>query len=320
MSQLLKSCIYRPRYLPVCFARYLIIMIVCSQELLKGDTCGFCGGKSCRTSLHVPTKSRLKTPIILSNCWYAPKKDVQSATVDLALSTAKKSVKSSPCTNMPMKCRFCEQVTYVWKYGMFDHVHREHDSQSARLLRERNCDAMKFQDDYTVSQEEKDAVKAWHESAISKGAKRKKKEARNIVVEPQQVSRRTSCRVEASAGQLPATSSVSGDRGKRRGGAGVEEEKRGGQEKENNCDEKDKNDSSVSSDEQSSLFSSDEEKGEADKEEGDEVEEDEVEEEDDDDEEEELSRGSTGITGVVPDYISSRGRRRQPKRHFSELE
>ena len=117
-------------------------------------------------------KGRSKTPNILSNCWYAQQKDVQSATVDLALSTAKKSAKSSPCTNVPMKCRFCEQVTYVWKYGMFDHVHREHDSQSARLLREGNQDAVKFLDEYTVSQKEKDAVEVWHEST-SKEAKRK---------------------------------------------------------------------------------------------------------------------------------------------------
>ena len=64
------------------------------------------------------------------------------------------------------------------------------------------------------------------------------------------------------------------------------------------CDEKDKADQSSSSEEQSSLSSTEKEKEE--------------------EEEEEEPRG--GSAGIVPDNITSRGRQRQPKRIFSELE
>ncbi|CAM9863875.1 unnamed protein product, partial [Sphacelaria rigidula] len=36
--------------------------------------------------------------------------------VHLRLSAAKVSNESTPCTNLLMLCKFCEQSQYVWKY------------------------------------------------------------------------------------------------------------------------------------------------------------------------------------------------------------
>ena len=74
--------------------------------------------------------------------------------VQLRLSSAKVSRKSTPCTNLPMLCKFCEQPQYVWKYGMGDHVAAEH---KFTLLQNDN-DAKAFAQEYTVSEEEKRLV------------------------------------------------------------------------------------------------------------------------------------------------------------------
>ncbi|CAM9745523.1 unnamed protein product, partial [Sphacelaria rigidula] len=78
--------------------------------------------------------------------------------VHLRLSSAKVSTKSTPCTNLPMLCKFCEQPQYVWKYGMGDHVAAEHADKSALL--QNDDEAKAFIQEYTVSEEEKQLVLA----------------------------------------------------------------------------------------------------------------------------------------------------------------
>ena len=76
--------------------------------------------------------------------------------VQLRLSSAKVSRKSTPCTNLPMLCKFCEQPQYVWKYGMADHVAAEHKFK----LLQNDDDMQAFAQEYTVSEEEKRLVLA----------------------------------------------------------------------------------------------------------------------------------------------------------------
>ena len=102
------------------------------EELRKRDFCGFCARSGqCRSSIKPPAK-RNGVGTVLSTCRYAPRADMRGEVVQLRLSSAKVSRKSTPCTNLPMLCKFCEQPQYVWKYGMADHVAADTSSNCSR--------------------------------------------------------------------------------------------------------------------------------------------------------------------------------------------
>ena len=79
---------------------------------VSNNPCGFCGGDLCSTSLEVTgTKRQVKT-----NCqFYCPFK----------YGSAQKSTKSSPCTNVPIKCPHCSET--IWKYNAIDHITLRHN-------------------------------------------------------------------------------------------------------------------------------------------------------------------------------------------------
>ena len=60
----------------------------------------------CKAWAHVYTKGK-KAPQELSNCVFDPKADEPNSKVTLSLKAASKGSNHSPCTNMPLKCTFC---------------------------------------------------------------------------------------------------------------------------------------------------------------------------------------------------------------------
>ncbi|CAN0557408.1 unnamed protein product, partial [Ectocarpus sp. 12 AP-2014] len=76
---------------------------------------GFCGGVGCRTTIHDPPgKAR---PLVQSTCPSTPRSDARQEAVALNLGSARMGSDTSPCTNMVLKCFFCSQDNYIWKYG-----------------------------------------------------------------------------------------------------------------------------------------------------------------------------------------------------------
>ncbi|KAF9789378.1 hypothetical protein BJ322DRAFT_1018049 [Thelephora terrestris] len=75
------------------------------------DPCDFCGGGPCNTTLTITgDKKQVK-----SNCrFHCPFK----------YGSAKKSLKASPCTNVPVKCPQCSKT--IWKYNAAGHITVNH--------------------------------------------------------------------------------------------------------------------------------------------------------------------------------------------------
>ncbi|CAM9983578.1 unnamed protein product [Hapterophycus canaliculatus] len=67
--------------------------------------CGFCGSYGCRTSMNDPPGKA--APLIHSTCPSAPRRDARHEAVALSLKSARAGSKTSPCTNIVMKCIFC---------------------------------------------------------------------------------------------------------------------------------------------------------------------------------------------------------------------
>ena len=80
------------------------------------DPCRFCGASGCTTRLVVQGGSQQ----VESNChFYSPFK----------YGSAKKSTRSSPCTNIPIYCPHCKKT--IWKYNAVDHIITNHPGLNA---------------------------------------------------------------------------------------------------------------------------------------------------------------------------------------------
>ncbi|CAN0529812.1 unnamed protein product, partial [Laminaria digitata] len=87
--------------------------------------CGFCGAGPCKTWVHsYPTGK--KAPQVLSRCGFAPKSDERLAAVTLSPKTVSKGSAHASCTKVPLKCLFCKEDRWVWKYSMAQHMQKEH--------------------------------------------------------------------------------------------------------------------------------------------------------------------------------------------------
>ena len=94
--------------------------------------------------------------VVHSTCSSAPRKDGREEAVQLSLKSARACSDTSPCTNIVLKCIFCPQETFIWKYGMVDHVTRCHPTDTA--LEAGTERATIFKQGYTVSESEKRKV------------------------------------------------------------------------------------------------------------------------------------------------------------------
>ena len=78
-----------------------------------GDICGFCGRRDndCKIKLVRGAGKGVEVPE--SNCVYSHKFNMKSA---------RTPTKSSPCTNIPIRCPLCPTEEYIWKYNFVGHL------------------------------------------------------------------------------------------------------------------------------------------------------------------------------------------------------
>ncbi|CAM9567269.1 unnamed protein product, partial [Hapterophycus canaliculatus] len=81
-----------------------------SQTVQISTVCGFCGGYGCHTTINDPPSKA--APLIHSTCPSAPRRDARHEAVALSLKSTRTGSKTSPCTNIVMKCTFCSQETF----------------------------------------------------------------------------------------------------------------------------------------------------------------------------------------------------------------
>ena len=111
------------RLLPLCCSAQMTQGV---PQMMKPDTCGFCGLRGrCESSIR--TASR-KAEVAISTCTYAPRsvhrRNPQD--VNLRMTYARKVSAKNPCTNLPLRCELCQGEKYVWKYCMQAHVDSLH--------------------------------------------------------------------------------------------------------------------------------------------------------------------------------------------------
>ncbi|CAN0388453.1 unnamed protein product, partial [Ectocarpus sp. 13 AM-2016] len=75
--------------------------------------------------------------------------------IALNLGSARVGSDTSPCTNMVLKCFVCSQSSYIWKYGMSEHVTRCHHED---MLVAAGTGTDKLKDAYSISESEKAKV------------------------------------------------------------------------------------------------------------------------------------------------------------------
>ncbi|CAB1096263.1 unnamed protein product [Ectocarpus sp. CCAP 1310/34] len=84
--------------------------------------------------------------------------------VSITLSSAKKSTKNMPCTNVPMECIFCNQ--WEWKYSVSRNVDELHAADAK--LRKTDSIGRQFLEDIFVSEDAKKAVGVMLEKGIKR--------------------------------------------------------------------------------------------------------------------------------------------------------
>ena len=318
----------------------------CTQQALQeSDTCGFCGVAAgvggCKTWVHVHPKGK-KAPSVFSTCTFAPRGDERNASVTLSLKTASKGSKHSPCTNVPLKCLFCQDDRWVWKYSMAHHVRTEH--AVAVAVRSTDAVALAFRAKYDVSESENTAVKERMQSIRSR---KRPKKGTSVTIRPRKRSggrggRGT--RQQASGVSIDIDESdeeeeeeeedEDDEEGDEEEGDGEEEE--GVDEEEDGEDEDDEDEEGVDEEEEDEQVDDQEEKEEENIEAEEEEEEEQEEEEEEEEEREEenneegrrgvdgvgkknCGRGGRGVGAATPYAVSRTGRRCTTKRQWSQL-
>lgn len=108
-----------------------------AAHILSGETtafaCGFCGRDDSRCYSYIDRGSSKHRVVPSSNCPYFYKFQV-SAIIN-------PRCKGPVCTNIPVLCPGCRDITYVWKYGMQEHwVHCHQDLiRAGKRVREVCC-------------------------------------------------------------------------------------------------------------------------------------------------------------------------------------
>lgn len=90
--------------------------LIQSGVRVKDKLCGMCGGTTCKWKLVTKKHS---TKAHSEEC---------TALYNYNYKAAKKGSKSSPCTNVPMKCKSCDN-TYVFRYALRSHCYDVHPGQ-----------------------------------------------------------------------------------------------------------------------------------------------------------------------------------------------
>lgn len=83
--------------------------------------CGFCGGDGCTVKLDCTGHRQFK---IISSCHYAY--------VSFNYERAKLPTKSSPYTNVPIRCPYCNSpdgARFIWKYNAVTHAVANHSDE-----------------------------------------------------------------------------------------------------------------------------------------------------------------------------------------------
>ncbi|CAM9337675.1 unnamed protein product, partial [Ectocarpus sp. 12 AP-2014] len=99
-----------------------------------------------------PGKAR---PLVHSTCPSAPWSDARQEAIALNLGSARVGSDTSPCTNMVLKCFVRSQSSYIWKYGMSEHVTRCHQGD---MLVAAGTGADEFKQAYYIPENEKAKV------------------------------------------------------------------------------------------------------------------------------------------------------------------
>ena len=68
----------------------------------------------------------------------------------LSLNTESKGSKHSPCTNVPLKCLFCNDHRWMWTYSVAHHVRTGHEAAVA--VRSKDLVSLAFRAKYDVSE------------------------------------------------------------------------------------------------------------------------------------------------------------------------
>jgi hypothetical protein len=128
-----------------------------SQMKDADNPCGLClnRGSLCAIRLVRRGKSGDQVDMVNSRCPNLYK---------ISLKQAAKFSKTSPCTNIPIRCPLCPKVSdAIWKYNLRSHIAKVHGG-----------DVSLYQDLYTVSDDERVLMKA---AFLSKPRKTKRKKA-----------------------------------------------------------------------------------------------------------------------------------------------
>eukprot|EP00904_Undaria_pinnatifida_P000333 jgi/Undpi1/102/HiC_scaffold_1.g00102.m1 len=72
------------------------------------------------------TRRQKKAPSVFSSCTFAPRGDERNASVTLSLKMASKGSKHLPFNIVTLKCLFCKDDRWIWKYSMAHHVRTEY--------------------------------------------------------------------------------------------------------------------------------------------------------------------------------------------------
>ena len=100
-----------------CLVKPKMMRAHVASHILAGETppyaCGFCGRHNTRCYSYIDRGSTKHLVKPVSNCPYFYKFQVSSI--------INPRCRGPVCTNIPVLCPGCRDITYVWKYGMQDH-------------------------------------------------------------------------------------------------------------------------------------------------------------------------------------------------------
>jgi len=97
-------------------------MVTANDMEVRGDTCGFCGRAGTCSVINTAGSAK-GIQVAFSECEYYYKFNMKSAMKE-----------KSPCSNIPILCPACDEVTFVWKFSMQAHLLEKHPKE--RFTRE----------------------------------------------------------------------------------------------------------------------------------------------------------------------------------------